>query len=250
MYSPIENLAYELRLFGIKGNLSRRCDAAVAEQQHPSDLLRLLLEDEKSSRQQAAAKRLVSRAKFRNTCQLEEWDHTFDRGVSKAKFKELALLNFYHKMENLIIVGKTGVGKTHLAIALGNRICQEASSTLFFSANLLFEEMQSEKIAGRYLKFVRKLTGTKALILDDFGLRTYTHQEATSLLEILEERYAKGITIVTSQVSPRGWIQLFEDPVVAEAVVDRLINPASTIELTGDSYRKKRKKVDPSKGNE
>lgn len=242
MYSQIENLAYEMRLYGIKSSAERRCEEAIAQNYHPSDIVRLLLEDEKMSRKQAAAKRLISRAKFRNSCQLEEWDISHDRGISKAKLKELSTLNFYAKKENLIIVGKTGVGKTHLAIALGNRICEEADSTLFFSVNLLFEELQSEKIAGRYLKLIKKLTKTKALILDDFGLRNYTHEEATALLEVLEERYSKGVTIITSQVAPKGWINLFEDQVIAEAIIDRLCNPASILELNGESYRKKKKK--------
>jgi DNA replication protein DnaC len=107
--------------------------------------------------------------------------------------------------------------------------------------NLLFEELQAERIAGRYIKYIRKLTSAKALILDDFGLRSYTHAEASSLLEVLEERYSKGVTIITSQVLPKGWISLFEDPVIAEAIVDRLCNPAQIVSLVGDSYRKKRK---------
>lgn len=242
MYSQLENLAHELRLWGVKSSAQRRCEAAIADGQHPSEMIQLLLEDERNVRREALAKRMVTKAKFRNSCQLEDWDISFERGISKAKFKELGLLNFYHNLENLIVVGKTGVGKTHLAIALGNRICQEANSTLFFSVNLLFEELMSEKVAGRYLKFIRKLTKTKALILDDFGLREYSHQEATSLLEVIEERYGKGVTILTSQVSPKGWIKLFEDPVIAEAITDRLCNPSCVIELKGDSYRKKRKK--------
>jgi DNA replication protein DnaC len=240
MYSQVENLAYELRLLGIKANMQKRCEVAVADGQHPVELLRLLFEDEKLRRQEMIARRMVNQAKFRSPCHLEDWDISYDRGLSKAKFKELGLLNFYHKRENLLLVGKTGVGKTHLAIALGNRICREANSTLFFSTNLLFEELHGEKLAGRYLKFIRKLTKTKTLILDDFGLRSYTHEEATSLLEIIEERYSTGVTIITSQVSPKGWIKLFEDPVVGEAIVDRLCNPACVIELNGESYRKKR----------
>ncbi len=241
MYSQVENLAYELRLFGFRAEAQRRCEAAIASNTHPADLVRLLLEDEKMQRRQASAKRMVSRAKFRNLCFLEDWDLSFDRGLSNAKFKELAKLNFLQKLENLIILGKTGVGKTHLALAIGNRICQEVHTTLFLSVNLLFEELQGERVAGRYLKAVKKLATAKALILDDFGLRSYTHAEASSLLEILEERYSKGVTIVTSQVQPKGWVSLFEDPVIAEAIIDRLCNPALIVALSGESYRKKRK---------
>src|SRR5690606_20509231 len=152
---------------------------------------------------------------------LEEWDASANRGISKAKLKELGLLNFYHKKQNLLITGKTGVGKTHLAIALGNRLCRDGASTAFYSTNLFFEEVAAEKAAGRYLRLVRKLSKVKIIVLDDFALRNYTHDEANVLLEMLEERYRKGIMIITSQVSPEGWKPLFEDPVIAEAITDR-----------------------------
>ena len=239
MYQGIQTAAHNLRLRGIYRSLERRCQQALAESLHPSELIKLLLEDEQQARQSAAAKRLVARAKFRGQCQLEEWDATFDRGISKAKFKELALLNFYHRQVNLIIAGKTGVGKTQLAMSLGNRLCHDGVRTQFFSTNLFFEEVQAEKIAGRYLKFVKKLQAVNVIIFDDFALRNYTHDEATILLEIIEERYRKGITIITSQVAPEGWKTLFEDPIVSEAIIDRLVNPSETIELGGGSYRQR-----------
>ena len=182
-------------------------------------------------------KRLVTQAKFRNRYQLEQWDETFERGISKAKFKELALLNFSHRGQNLIILGKTGVGKTHLATALGNRLCFDAAPTKFYSTHLFLDEAQAEKVAGRYLGFIRKAAKFKAIILDDFGLRSYTHDEATVLLEVLEERYGKGILIITSQVTPDGWRSLFEDPVIAEAIIDRILNPSQTIEIHGGSVK-------------
>jgi DNA replication protein DnaC len=187
----------------------------------------------------AVAKRLVTQAKFRSSCELEDWDGSFERGMSKAKLKELSLLNFFHKHENLIVVGKTGVGKTHLAIAIGKRLCQEGVATCFFSSNLLFEEAAAEKAAGRYLQWLRRCSKKKVLILDDFALRNYTHEEANILLEVLEDRYRNAITIITSQVAPLGWNSLFEDPVIAEAITDRLRNPSVVIELKGESYRKR-----------
>jgi hypothetical protein len=120
------------------------------------------------------------------------------------------------------------------------RLCQDGHPTVFLSANFLFEEIQAAKAAGRYLNYVRSLIKAKVLILDDLDLRNYTHEEATSLMDILEERYHKATLIVTSQVEPQGWIKLFEDPVIGEAIVDRLIHPCQKITLKGDkSYREK-----------
>lgn len=239
MYQPLINLAHKLRLFGIHGSLERRCEEALADSLHPSELLKLLLEDEQLARQEQQSRRLLTKAKFRSICTLEEWDTSFNRGVTKAKIKELSLASFFHKRQNLLITGKTGVGKTHLAMAVGNQLCQSGISTAFYSTNLFFEEVLAEKASGRYLKLLKKLAGVKVLILDDFALRNYSHDEANTLLEIVEERYRKGVIIITSQVSPDGWKGLFEDPVIGEAITDRLKNPSDLIELSGDSYRKK-----------
>lgn len=151
----------------------------------------------------------------------------------------MARLDFYYKNENLILEGNAGVGKTHLTISLGNRLCLEGISTKFFSTNLLFEEVQAEKAAGRNLAFLRQLKRSKVLVLDDFALRNYTHDEANVLLEIIEDRYRNGIIFITSQVAAEGWKGIFEDPVIGEAITDRLVNPSDRIILTGGSYRKK-----------
>jgi DNA replication protein DnaC len=239
----VRNLAHQLRLFGIHEACERRAQEALAEQFHPLEFLRLVLEDELLSRKDRTGKALSTKARFRFRADLEDWDYAFHKDLPKAKISELAHLSFFHNQENLLILGKTGLGKSFLAIALGKRLCQEGHATVFLSVNFLFEEIQAAKAAGRYLNYVRSLTKAKALILDDLGLRNYTHEEATALMDILEERYQKGPVIVTSQVEPQGWLKLFEDPVIAEAIVDRLIHPCQKITLKGErSYREKLKK--------
>ena len=141
--------------------------------------------------------------------------------------------------ENLLILGRTGEGKTHLAVALGRRLCSENVPTLFLPVNFLFEEVLAAKAAGKYLGYVRRLTAVKVLILDDFGLRNYTHDEANVLVDLLEDRHRKGSVIVTSQADPRGWPKLFEDPLIAEAVVSRLEHPSQRLHLKGGNYREK-----------
>lgn len=232
-------LAHELRLFGVHGNLEHRSTEALAGSLHPLEFLRLILEDERQFRLDRTAKMLTTRAKFRSNAALEDWDHTHERGLTKTQFRDLALLGFYHNRENLLIVGSTGTGKTHLAISLGKKFCTENVSVQFFSINLLFEECHAEKVAGRYLNLIKRLKQVAVLILDDFGLRQYSHEEANILLDLLEERYQKGSIIVTSQVDPKGWGKLFEDPVIADAIIDRLTKPSRTLILKGESYRDK-----------
>jgi len=119
MYESVQKLSGQLRLNGVYHSVVKRCEEAIASTLHPADLLRLVLEDEVLARKNATAKRLATRAKFRSNCDLENWDNTHSRGLSKTRLKDLSAGSFFHRKENLIICGQTGVGKTHLAIALG-----------------------------------------------------------------------------------------------------------------------------------
>jgi DNA replication protein DnaC len=235
----VVQLAYDLRLFGVHANIERRSAEATASSQHPLEYLRLILEDEKMSRTLNTEKRLNTRAKFRQQVTLEEWDHAHERGLSRVQFRDVASLSFFDQKENLILVGNTGNGKTHLAIALGKKFCSQGIGVQFYSVNLLFEECWAEKSAGKYLQFIRRVKQTPVIILDDFGLRTYTHDEATVLMDLLEERYQNGSVIVTSQVDPKGWRALFADPVIAEAITDRLTKPSRQLVFNGPTYRDK-----------
>lgn len=235
----IKHITHKLRLIGINESVERRYTEMRANSLDPLEWLRLLLEDEDLHRRNAHTQRLITKARFRTGADIEDWDSTFDRGIPKLKLIELSKGSFYHNRENLIFLGKTGEGKTHLAQAIGRRLCQEEIRVHFMSVNLLFEEIISQKMANRYLTFIKNLNKSQVLILDDFGIRSYTHDEATALMDILEERYRKHPVVITSQVDPKGWLKLYEDPVIAEAIVDRLCNPSQKITLKGGSYRER-----------
>ena len=239
MNDQVRQLSHGLRLFGVHQSFEKRAQQAGSESLNYLEFLRLILEDEFNQRKNAAAKRLLTKAKFRSAADLEDWDQTFDRGFTKTKLRELAAIGFYQNQENLLLLGKTGVGKTHLAIAIGRRLCAENISTLFFPVNFLFEEVMAAKSAGKYLPFVKKLSQSQVIILDDFGLRNYTHDEANVLVDILEDRHRKGSVVVTSQVDTNGWLKLFEDPVIAEAIVSRLEHPSQKLIIGGGNYREK-----------
>lgn len=247
MHEPTKHLANELKFFGIQQNLESRAAEAVANGLHPLEFLGLLLQDEKLFRKDRLSKSLTKRAKFRHQADIEDWDASYDRGLPKAKLKELGQLSFQKNKQHLIIVGKTGEGKTQLAICLGRRACYEGQSVAFLPVNMMFEEVLAARAAGKLLSYLQRLSQTQVLIFDDFGLRGYSHEEANVLIEILEGRAKKGPIIVTSQVDPKGWHKLFEDPIIAEAVVDRMVNPSQRLQLRGGSYRERLKP--PTAGN-
>ena len=241
MIEPVKQLAAKMKLHGIYHALERRIEEALAGGLHPSEFLRIVLEDEALARKNAYTQSLTRRAKFRSQCNVDNWDHTRPRGLTKAKLKDLAAGNFYHRKESLIICGATGVGKTHLAIAVGHMLCQNEITVSFSSVNMLFEQIAADRAAGKYLDSLRRIVKPDVIILDDFGLRNYTHEEAVTLLEILEERYTKRVVIVTSQVEPQGWKGLFQDSVISDSIVDRLTGPSDKVTLTGESFRKSKK---------
>jgi DNA replication protein DnaC len=235
----LKSAAHSLRLFGVHANFEGRAHQAMGQGLSHLEFLKLLLEDEVLQRKERVAKAMTTRAKFRSAADLEDWDQTFDRGLTKAKLRELSTHAFVQANENLLILGKTGEGKTHLAVAIGRRLCADNISTLFLPVNFLFEEVQAAKVAGKYLAYIKRLSAVGALILDDFGLRNYTHEEANVLVDLLEDRHRKGSVIVTSQADPRGWPKLFEDPLIAEAIVSRLQHPSQRLSLKGGDYREK-----------
>jgi DNA replication protein DnaC len=220
-------------------SIERRLEAARNDGLTAADVVLQLLEDERQHRKNIVAKTLETKAKFRRESLLENWDSSFERGISKSKLRELSELGFWQQKKNLIIVGSTGSGKTQLSIALGRAACQMELSVLFVSVQQLLEEAAAERAAGRIQKWYRRIQKYDVMILDDFALRPYTHEEAVLLVDIIEDRYRKRVHIISSQVDVGGWKTLFEDRVVADALVDRLKNPSETVVLSGPSYRER-----------
>jgi DNA replication protein DnaC len=154
----------ELKLIGIHQNCEVRTAQAVAQGLHPSEFLLLLLQDEQLFRKDRLSKSLTKRAKFRHQADIEDWDQSFDRGISKARLKELSLLSFQKNKENLIILGRTGEGKTQLAISVGRKVCQSNQSVAFLPVNLMFEEVLAARAAGKMLNYLNRLNQTHVII--------------------------------------------------------------------------------------
>ena len=232
------SLMGELKLSGMRASIEHRLDEAFGGNLDFTEFLTLLLSDEKSYRRNRKAEQLTKRAKFNNTATFEDFDADPRRGVPKGVIKRLASLFFLEQSENLIFIGGTGAGKSYLAQAIGHRCCLNSVEALYLPINKLFKQIEEAEVSGTYLKLMEKIKNTKLIILDDFGLRNYTHSEALKLYEILEDRYHKASLVITSQVKPNGWMPLFEDQVIAEAIVDRIVSCSHTIEIKGVSYRK------------
>jgi len=233
-YSALLN---DLKLFGVKESIDYRSEEAIKSNLDFKEFLSLILNDEALYRKNKRYERLKRMARFKDIVHLEEFDARLERGVTRSMIKKFASLNFLTNFENLVFNGGTGAGKSYLAQAIGQKCCSAGFETSFISMNKFFKEVEAAEATGTYLRLLSKLKRAKVLIFDDFGLRNYTHKEATVLYDVLEDRYQKGVVIVTSQVKPPGWINLFEDEVIAEAITDRIASCAHVIEVEGPSYR-------------
>ena len=196
------------------------------------------MQDEKTYRDNQRLKRLLKNAKLRQQAALEDIDYRHPRGLSKQMMLGLSDTGWMDAHRNVLITGPTGIGKSYLACALGNFAARTGYTVLYLRAPRLFETLQQSRGDGSHLKTLTRLAKVQMLILDDFLLTPLADWERRDLLEIVEDRYQSGATIVTSQCPVTDWHPNIGDPTLADAICDRLMHNAYRIELRGDSLRK------------
>jgi DNA replication protein DnaC len=205
-----------------------------------ADWLGLLVDREVTHRRD---KRLAARlryARLRHHAVVEDVDYRAPRGLDRALFHKLAAGEWIDAHDNLILCGPTGVGKSWLACALGHKACRDNRSVLYHRVPKLFADLALAHGDGRYARIMRSLNGAQLLILDDWGLEPLDAGARRDLYEILEERYDRRSTILTSQIPIDKWHQVIGDPTYADAILDRLVHNAHRIDLAGDSLRRTR----------
>jgi DNA replication protein DnaC len=198
----------------------------------------LLVDRELTERDNRRLSTRLKKARLRQSACLEDLDVKTSRGLDKALILSLAACTWIARSLNVLICGPTGVGKSYLACALAHKACLEGYSTLYLRLPRLFEDLRLAKADGRYGKLMLGYAKTDLLILDDWGLTPMTDPQRRDLLELLEDRYGRRSTIVTSQLPVSAWHEAIGDPTLADAILDRLVHNAHKIELKGESMRK------------
>jgi DNA replication protein DnaC len=173
------------------------------------------------------------------TASVEEVDLHSPRGLDRQVFLSLVGGDYLRQHHNLVISGATGVGKTFLACALADKACRDGFAARYYRLSRLCFELALARGDGSYLKLLTQLAKIDLLILDDWGIAPLEGQAQHDLLEVIDDRAQAHSTLVASQVPPGEWHQLFTDPTVADAVLDRLLHNAVRIDLKGGSMRKK-----------
>lgn len=227
-----------LRLPGMLKALSEQQQMPEIDSLGFEERLGLLIDREMTERENRRLGSRLKKAKLRHSCCIEDLDFKTPRGLDKTLILSLAACIWIARGINVLICGPTGVGKSYLACALAHKGCLEGYSALYLRLPRLFEELRLAKADGRYGKLMLSYAKTDLLVLDDWGLTPMTDPQRRDLLELLEDRYGKKSTIVTSQLPVTSWHEAIGDPTLADAILDRIVHNAHKIELKGESMRK------------
>jgi DNA replication protein DnaC len=234
---PTLNLLHELGLHGMaKGFKELDANPEAASLSH-AEWLALILEHEVTLRRQKRFEARSKNARLRQSACVEDVDYRRPRGLERSLFMKLADCQWIRDHRHVLLIGKTGVGKSWLSCALGQKACREDFSVQYHRASRLFAELDLARGDGRYAKLLAKLAKVNVLILDDLGPEPMLPEHRRDLLEIAEDRCGRGSFIITSQVPVDQWHQVIGDPTLADAILDRIIHAAYRIKLDGPSMR-------------
>ena len=236
---------HRLKLFGMVQGYEHQLEQPATHDLSFDERLALLVEREVTMRDERRQIRLLRLARLRQSeASVEDIDYRHPRGLERSRMASLITCDFIRKRQNLHITGPTGTGKSWIACALGQAACRQGLSVRYERVPRLMETLRLSKGDGSYGKKLQLLAKIELLILDDFGLKPLTQAEKHDLLEVIEDRHALRSTIVTSQLPVKAWHDYLGEPTVADAVMDRLLNNAHRLELSGESLRKNGKGLD------
>jgi DNA replication protein DnaC len=230
----------QLKLFGMAQAYETTLVLPSHELPTANELMARLVEAEQLSRIQQRTQMYLKLSGLRYDALLEQIKCSPERNLTRDQILALADCTFIPRAENILITGSTGCGKSYLACAFGRQACTLGYKTLYLGMNRFTEKLALSKLDGSYIKLLNQIEKIPLIILDDFGLVPLENHARTALLQLLEDRYGKRSTIITSQLPVAKWYQYINEPTLADAIMDRLSGSAHRFELKGESLRKKK----------
>lgn len=236
----MENLKSQLRslkLAAISQNLELRNRYALEHKIGYIEFLELLVEDELSNRQTNGYQNKLRESKLDTQKVLDSYDFSYQPQVDKRQIYDLASCRFIDQKYNVVFMGKPGVGKTHLANAIGLEAVKKGKKVLFIHSNEMVEKLYSSRADGTYQATMQKFLKPDLLILDELGFKKMPQYSMEDFFEIIRKRYENGSMIITTNRNFEDWGALFGDKVIASAIIDRIVHHATIVRLQGNSYR-------------
>ncbi len=235
---PLLEKLDHLRLRGMAAALREQLNTPEIESMPFMDRLGLMVDHEEAVRGDRRLARRLQTAQLRLQASMANLDYKAARGLDKRLMLHLASCQWIRRQQNVIITGPTGVGKSYVACALAHKACLENFKTRYIRLSRFLETIQMAREEGTYLNELKQLARMGVLVLDDWGLHRINPTQQRDLMELLDDRYTVRSTIVTSQTPLEKWYEIMEDATLADAIMDRLVNNAHKINLSGESMRK------------
>ncbi len=229
-----------LRLSGMLDTLDARLGQAQAGELGHLEFLQVLCEDEIARREAAALERRLRAARFESAATIEDFDFSYNPKIPAAHIRDLATLRFLDAGESVVLHGPVGVGKTMIAQALGHAACRRGHNVAFTKTSRLLADLAGGHADRSWESRLRRWARPGLLILDDFAMRGFSATQADDLYELVSERAGMSV-IITANRAAEDWYSLFPNPVVAESILDRVVNGAHHIAMAGRSYRPNRR---------
>ncbi len=227
-----------LRLEGMRTAFHEQMDNKEFHSLSFEERLGLLVDREMTIRENRRLTSRLGMAKLRLHACVEDIDFRQPRGLDKAQIMSLASCRWIADHDNCLIAGPTGVGKSYLACAIGQKACREGYRVLYLRFPRIFEDMVISRMEGKYIKFLSYLSKFDLLILDDWASLPLVDDQRRALFEILEDRYGCKSTLVSSQIPVEKWHEALGNPTISDAILDRLVHNAHRITMKGESMRK------------
>jgi DNA replication protein DnaC len=235
---PTLDKLHTLKLTGMARAFERQSHSPEIHSLGFEERLGLLVDQELTERESRRLKTRLKQARLRQTATLEDLDTRTPRGLDKGLLAQLAACQWLSERLNVLVTGPTGVGKSYLACALAHAACREGFTAQYARLPRLLEDLALARADGTYPKLLARLARLELLVLDDWGLTKLNDAQSRDLLEVLEDRYERRSTLVTSQLPTKHWHEVISDPTLADAILDRLVHNAYTLNLKGESMRK------------